>query len=233
MFVEKVLDLSDGVWGRPGGIAIQFKSEDIYLRWYTDTKSITLNGKMKDEISEKLNSVAVISGKLANSSEGSKQDGHVEGRHVTSTLNINDSRDVNDLNRPFVDEMFKNAFNYLENEINELNSAFLKKVNDLERTMFGTKNNEQHLLISKLERANKDLQNKNQALQDKITNLSLIASDMNTKIKEMDNERLSLITALRLIQSAPSPEAYTEQQPFQKSQNKTKQIAKRRQIETK
>ena len=56
---------------------------------------------------------------------------------------------------------------------------------------------------------------------------------MNTKIKEMDNERLSLITALRLIQSAPSPEAYTEQQPFQKSQNKTKQIAKRRQIETK
>ena len=152
MFVGEVLDLSDGVWGSPGGTAKQFKSEDIDLRWYTDTQSITLNGRMKDEISEKLNSVAVISGELANSSEGSKQDGHVEGRHVTSTLNIDESRDVNDVNRPFVDETFKNAFNYLENKINELNFAFIKKVNDLERAMFGTKDNEQHLLISKLER---------------------------------------------------------------------------------
>ena len=52
MFVEKVLDLSDGVRGRPGGTAKQFKFDDIDLRWYTDTQSITLNGKMKDEISE-------------------------------------------------------------------------------------------------------------------------------------------------------------------------------------
>jgi hypothetical protein len=84
-----------------------FKSEDIDLRWYPDTQTITLNGKLKDEVGEIFNSAAVISGKLANETgkEASKQDGHIEETHVTSTLNINDSRDVNDVNRPFVDEI--------------------------------------------------------------------------------------------------------------------------------
>ena len=46
-------------------------------------------------------------GKQANETgkEASKNDGHIDETHVTSTLNINDSRDVNDVNRPFVDEI--------------------------------------------------------------------------------------------------------------------------------
>jgi hypothetical protein len=38
--------------------------------------------------------------KLEKKEEASKQDGHIEETHVTSTLNINDSRDVNDVNGP-------------------------------------------------------------------------------------------------------------------------------------
>jgi hypothetical protein len=105
-FVEELLNLADCGWC-PGGGAKQFKSEDIDLRWYPDTQTITLNGKLKDEIGEIFNSAALISGKLADETgkEALKQDGHIEETHVTSTLNINDSRDVNDVNRPFVDEI--------------------------------------------------------------------------------------------------------------------------------
>ena len=65
-FVEEILNLADGGWCCPGGSAKQFKSEDIDLRLYPETQTITLNGKLKDEIGEILNSAALISGKLAN-----------------------------------------------------------------------------------------------------------------------------------------------------------------------
>jgi hypothetical protein len=64
-FVEEVLSLSNGVWSCPGGDAKQYKAEDIDIRWYPETQSITLNGKAKDEIKEKLLSVAAIQVQLA------------------------------------------------------------------------------------------------------------------------------------------------------------------------
>ena len=114
------------------------------------------------------------------------------------------------------------AFNYLE--INELNSAFIKRINDLEQVVLEIKDNEQRPLMSELKRKNQELKNENQTLRDNLTNLTLVASDMKTKIKDIDNERLSLITAIRLIQTAPYIDADTEQ-PF-RIQNETKQNLK-------
>ena len=67
-FVKETLNNTDGVWCCRGG-AKQFKSEDIDPRWYPEMQTITLNGKLKDEIGEILNSAAQISGKLTNGTE--------------------------------------------------------------------------------------------------------------------------------------------------------------------
>ena len=80
--------------------------------------------------------------------------------------------------------------------MNELNSAFNKRINGLEQVVFETKDNEQHrLIMSELKRENQEPKNGNQALRNKVTNLILIASDTDTKVKEIDNERVSLIIA--------------------------------------
>ena len=50
MFVEEVLNMSDC----PGGDAKRYKSGNVDMRWYQDSKSITLSGELKDEIKEKL-----------------------------------------------------------------------------------------------------------------------------------------------------------------------------------
>ena len=67
MFVEEVLDLTDGVWGCPGEFAKQFKSENIDFRWYSDSQTITLSGKAKNEIGERLNSAAPYIGEAGKS----------------------------------------------------------------------------------------------------------------------------------------------------------------------
>ena len=41
-FVEDILNLSNGIWDCPCGHDRRFKSEKIDIRWYPDTKSITV-----------------------------------------------------------------------------------------------------------------------------------------------------------------------------------------------
>jgi hypothetical protein len=50
----------------PGGDAKQHKDENIDIRRYPETKSITLSRKLKDEIKEKFISMASISRESAN-----------------------------------------------------------------------------------------------------------------------------------------------------------------------
>ena len=78
-FVKEVLNLSNGVWSCPGGDAKQYKAEDIDIKWYPETQSIMLNGKAKDEIKEKLLSVAAIQVQLASTvNEDFDQNSHVD-----------------------------------------------------------------------------------------------------------------------------------------------------------
>ena len=65
-FVREALNLSDGYWSTPGGHAKLYEDKDTALRWYSDTKSITLGGKLAKEFEEKLNSMASVSQNLAN-----------------------------------------------------------------------------------------------------------------------------------------------------------------------
>ena len=81
--VEEVLNISNGVWSCPGGTEKQLKTEDIDLRWYDDTKSITLSRKLKDEIKVKLLSLAKISGELKTSTENEVSD---DGGHIVDHI---------------------------------------------------------------------------------------------------------------------------------------------------
>ena len=65
-FVREALNLSDGNWSTPGGHAKLYQDEDIALKWYSDTKSVILSGKLAKEFEEKLNCMASISQELAN-----------------------------------------------------------------------------------------------------------------------------------------------------------------------
>ena len=56
------------------------------------------------------------------------------------------------------------------------------------------------------EQENEELKAENSTLRDQATNLSLTTSDLNNKVKENENKRLSLVTAIKLIQTDLRPQ---------------------------
>lgn len=64
------------------GDAKLYQNEDISIRWYTNAQTITVSGNRKDEIEEKLNSLASISKKLANTEDhtefAEQSESHIE-----------------------------------------------------------------------------------------------------------------------------------------------------------
>ena len=56
-------------WTCPRGHSKQYKTDDVDIRWYPTTQSITLNGKLKNEIKEKLTSLVSISDQVKNSEQ--------------------------------------------------------------------------------------------------------------------------------------------------------------------
>ena len=48
-FVDEVLNLPNGEWSSPGGDAKLFESEGVSIRWYAKAKTITLNGRCRND----------------------------------------------------------------------------------------------------------------------------------------------------------------------------------------
>ena len=59
-----------------------------------------------------------------------------------------------------------------------------------------------------LRQENQELKAENSTLRDKVTNLSLITSNLNNKVKENENERLSVVTVIKLIQTDLRPRGF-------------------------
>ena len=122
------IHLSDGDWGNPGGDAKQFKSEALDMRWYPESQSITLNGKLKDELRMKLVSLAGISEQLANEiNDGGEASGGLtdnpEGNDGCGASVLNASMNSKE-NSANIDEntILKNTVEVIKAEIEALKS---------------------------------------------------------------------------------------------------------------
>ena len=188
-FVEEVLSLSNGVWSCPGGDAKQYKAEDIDIRWYPETQSITLTGKAKDEIKEKLLSVAAIQIQLASTvNEDFDQNGHVD-----ETITHSSQKDNSTLSL----ETLSSQLEAISKDVNANATAiklFTEHANSHNTEMDNLKM-ENHKLLNE----NIDLKSENNDLNERVNNLSYTLADLQGKAKIAEDEKDSLITAMRLL----------------------------------
>ena len=198
MFVEEVLNMSDGVWDCPGGEAKRYKSGNLDMRWYQDTKSITLNGERKNEIKEKLISLALVSKQVKDSVH---EAGVVDDQYSLEDANQNQEDTYQLSLKTLKYQLEALTINVKENK-NAIKSISDKRTKDLDQTKVQELEKQLDFLKDendKLKNENLCLKSENKDLIERTNNLSYILADLQGKAKNAELEKDSLITAMRLL----------------------------------
>lgn len=196
--IEK-LQLTKGRWSSPGGGSKLYESEEFSIRWYSTNGTITFKGNKASEIKTKFIS------NIDNTAEEFSQS--QDDCQITSDLH-KDSIKTNGpfTNYPTCDPTCGNLEQYLL--INDLMSKFMKTIDDKVDGISQEVNNlkssksqpDQTDMINNFKREIDELKKENIDLRQRNATISYVMADLQTKVKDTENEKNSLITAIKLIQ---------------------------------
>ena len=189
-FVHSKLKL-DGSWSSPGGDVKLFTGENISLKWQGKHKQklavISNNGDQ--DIGEELIKLAVSSKNInpPSSYQCEQEANMVVNRDCSISASSNSA--IDDLRKQMLDlaETVENKIENLRREVHKLD-AKIEPMQILECSLSDLKREKMRLLQD------------NNELRERNLNLCLITSDLNTRIKDLERERDSLVTALKLQQ---------------------------------
>ena len=199
-FVQKSLNF-DGKWSSPGGDVKVFENEKYCLKWYGATKKklLIVRDDEQQNLSERMQSLATKSVNInSKTSTAIGKENNIAELHIVHDSDVDDkslymegieNSPVEDLRRQM--QEFAESTNLkiegLEIEVNHL------KVRSVQ--MFVMEAAVKELKIDK-----DNLVRENAELREKNLNFALITSDINSKVKELEHERDSLVTAMKLQQ---------------------------------
>ena len=171
-FVEEALNLSEGNWSSPGGYVKLYEDDDIALRWYSNTKSITLSRKLAKEFEEKLYSMASISQDLA-----SKVLSSVDRVHNDAAKGVQPAKSEGE--------------HFLENSFKQLESQLHKSLKEnIANTLAGIKNmpyNHSELILI---RENHKLKVEISALEERVKHTEEENASLVTAIRLLNSSNL-------------------------------------------
>ena len=197
-FIAIELNLS-GKWSSTGGDVKAFTSESdvsneseiIKMKWYQGKKFLLFQGVKAKQIEEE------IQRKMQSNSNGYFEEGEANSSLQLPNLHTNDKliEATNDLKIQYRELRFaigqnKNAISSVQTMCRNFQSSSDNAHSELDRLR------KEYELI-RLENAN--LKEENAKCSERMNNVAYIVSDLNTKIKVLEEEKASLITAVRLI----------------------------------
>lgn len=209
LFVSEVLLLANGKWLCPGGGTKLFQNEDIMFRWYTNKQTITVNGNEAGEIEKKLASIAEISQSL--NEEKTEAVGQVADitnvleinkNHPSVTTKPNCSKHNSSL---LIDESLDTVIKNLDSQLQNLTKEFAANKRAVDQVLsehsdeLKLKQADSTSETNRLKAENNELKNQNEALTERINNLSYILADLQGQAKNAEDEKASLITVIRLL----------------------------------
>lgn len=207
------LGLQPGKWTTPGGNSKLFQNSQITIRWYWNSGSLNLKGDMASQIKAKILNIAnpemdsdsnvIESSKYENlhiDLDQTNNDLHTESRSYSlnkdtspicsDTEHINNISQIRDINTK------------LDSFVSHINA----KLETLADEITTIKENKPYSIlvledvVSELKKEKADLIRMNEDMREKYTNLLQTASDLRTRAMNLENEKSSLMTALKLIQ---------------------------------
>ena len=208
-FVEDVMEIKSK-WSSPGGECKLIETDDVSIRWYPSKQTFTVGGLKGKEIKARLSS-------LLYSSLDSKD--NLEDREDSEQLI--DQAIFEEQYRPlpvpcitndrlttleYSIEEIKSQMNNIKEELKHHCSHF-NKTPESTSTPANHDNDQKSCVtndlvqqcLTMLQRENSQLKKENEALRDRINTVSYVVADLNTKIKDVESEKSSLLAAIKLI----------------------------------
>ena len=200
--IDSILEV-ETKWSMPGGGCKQYVAgDDIDIRWYMSSKSLTIKGVGSDPLKSKMISLAAGNQEQDIIKVNEVDDDDIMSSLTTPTdrtelINLSDTLNTSNI-LPFIDmvKKLKLLEGRFEEEINEMKIE-VNKLKSHER-LSGELSRE---FVDNLISENARLKAENSSLRERGENLSYIASDLNTKVKDLQNERDSLVSAIKSLQS--------------------------------
>ncbi|CAB4044722.1 Hypothetical predicted protein, partial [Paramuricea clavata] len=186
-------------WSTPGGYCKIFEDENLTIRWYTDSFSLTING---EDSSRRMDKLALLASEESATAEVNKERSLSTGEKFENGADVENEDDNDDgtLERSTNgEECFSTNSNdpintdsiieQVDNKILNLKKEFTLKICELNQQISELKANDTRSLsqdktIVDLKREEQQLKDENRDVSENVLNLSLIVSDIKTKLKE-------------------------------------------------
>lgn len=207
-FISNELNLT-GKWTSPGGDVKAFTNDDGYItedetikiKWYQGKKILTVQGVKSQDIEDKIH---VEIQKISHTGEGESKDEQDKASLDQTALNQTELQHLHS-------EKLIEAINDIKGQIHQLkvdtkeNQTSISKLMTLSQVAHPKPDNES-LELHKLRQENDEYRRQNENLlrenvekTERMNNLAYILSDLNTKIKILEDEKASLVTAISLL----------------------------------
>ena len=188
-------------WRSPSGGTWKFESELLAVTWQTKSMNISFEGEKGKDLTERV---------ISNLKEEGQSDTEDDGGDIT-TVECETTAQVvcNELPTEVSEIKLKLNQHIVETkpELQQIKENFAEQLDQLKELSLngGTKVTEYCLTSLEHENAtlrheNTQLMRENDSLKERFNNRSYMVSDLNTKIKSIEDEKLSLVTALKLLQ---------------------------------
>ena len=199
-FVQNSLNF-DGKWSTPGGDVKVFENEKYCLKWYGGTKKklLIVRDDEQQNLSERMQSLATKSVNI-----NSKTSTAIGKENNMAELHIVHDSDVDDKSL-YMEGIENSPVEDLRRQMQEFAESTNLKIEGLEIELNNLKVRSVPMFV--MEAAVKELKidkdnlvRENAELREKNLNFAIITSDLNSKVKELEHERDSLVTAMKLQQ---------------------------------
>ncbi|CAB4042312.1 Hypothetical predicted protein, partial [Paramuricea clavata] len=179
-------------WSSPGGHCKLLEMDNFEMRWYSNNYSLIIKGE-QDEV-EEINSRLRIMANLADKETAfvSEGNGDREGDGVNTASTENSHIEINSHET--------SNYNKVLDSIRDLELCFVNKFDELLQEIRQSKTTEETISEDRnsLIKKNGKLKQEIDILSDQVNNYKCIVSDLHTKVKQLEDEQKSLITAIKI-----------------------------------
>ncbi|CAB4025037.1 Scavenger receptor cysteine-rich type 1 M130, partial [Paramuricea clavata] len=186
-------------WSSPGGHCKLLEMDNFEMRWYSNNYSLIIKGEQDEveEINSRLRIMANLADKETELSNAfvSEGNGDREGDGVNTASTENSHIEINSHET--------SNYNKVLDSIQDLELCFVNKFDELLQEIRQSKTTEETISEDRnsLIKENGKLKQEIDILSDQVNNYKCIASDLHMKVKQLEDEQKSLITAIKIVQN--------------------------------